>query len=225
MKDSIARRILEQIDPILAQRSDDQVPPIGARSKATDLGSSNVPLNSTELFRQEYTRSKVARVSYGKKVKRITLERFLVSMIVHRMNKVSFEDILVLYDNLLYLQDLAKKDPGFRDKFGRSLEVLAKVLKSLRFSSSNFSRNIENLSRELKQSLEGFYLPDRNIEGTKRHLIGMYHVLPYRESGIKNSQIPDKKYIGVGYRDKGNYTDPAYDGTPNWKEVIKGGIE
>jgi len=32
-------------------------------------------------------------------------------------------------------------------------------------------------------------------------------------------KAPPKRFIGVGYKDKGTKRDPAIDGSPNWKEV------
>jgi hypothetical protein len=171
----------------------------------------------------EYTRKKVARVSYSKRIRRITLERYLVSKIVHHPERTTFEDLLVVYDNILYLQDLCLRDPGFSKKFGGTLEVLAKILKGQRFSPTNFQGTIKGLSERLK-NLESFILPERNLQGTERHLKGLFHILPYREQGVPTSSLPPKKYVGVGYSDKGHYTDPAYDGSPHWTEVIRGGI-
>jgi hypothetical protein len=85
-------------------------------------------------------------------------------------------------------------------------------------------KNIRILSGKLKV-LEGFILPERNIQGTERHIKGLFHILPYKEQGIPTKQLPPKAYIGVGYSDKGHYTDPAYDGSPHWTEVIRGGVE
>jgi len=196
----------------------------GEISETNDQGSANVPLNSAELHAKEYQREKVARVSYSRRVRRITLERYLVSKLVHHPGETTFEDLLVIYDNILYLQDLAERDPGFREKFGKTLEVLAKILKAQRFSRANFPGSVEGLSRKLRD-LEGFILPERNLQGTERHLKGLYQIQPYRESGKLKSQLPPKTYIGKGYRDKGHRTDPAYDGSPSWQEVIRGGVE
>jgi hypothetical protein len=81
------------------------------------------------------------------------------------------------------------------------------------------------LSTEFAAQLQGFILPERNLQGIERHLKGHFHVLSYKESGIPTKEIPPKPYIGVGYNDKGHYTDKAVDGSPHWTEVIKGGVE
>jgi len=189
-------------------------------------GSANVAADSVNENRlQQTVPNGVARVSYSKRIRRITLQRFIVSKIVHHPERVTYAEVLVLYDNILALQDLAIKDPGFREKFGEALEALAAILKNLRFSVTRFPSGVRKLSAEFAAQLQGFILPERNLQGTERHLKGHFHVLAYKESGIPNREIPPKPYIGVGYNDKGHYQDVAVDGSPHWTEVIKGGVE
>jgi hypothetical protein len=33
------------------------------------------------------------------------------------------------------------------------------------------------------------------------------------------TKLPAKRFVGVGYKDKGNRRDPAVDGSPSWQEV------
>jgi hypothetical protein len=33
--------------------------------------------------------------------------------------------------------------------------------------------------------------------------------------------VPPKRFIGVGYKDKGSRRDPAFDGTPSWQETAQ----
>jgi hypothetical protein len=40
-----------------------------------------------------------------------------------------------------------------------------------------------------------------------------------RESLIRRGRIPPKRFIGIGYRDKGSIRNLAYDGSPPWQEV------
>lgn len=165
----------------------------------------------------------VARVSYSKKIKRITLQRYLCGKIVFQERMVTYLEILVLYDNLLWCQDKAERDPGFQNKFGKDLKILTELLKSTRFSSSSFPTTLKKLSEKMKIALSDFYYPQRNLSGVERHLKGGFQVLPHRESGTERNQLPSKRYIGVGYKDKGNRRDPAHDGSPSWQEVASKG--
>jgi hypothetical protein len=40
-----------------------------------------------------------------------------------------------------------------------------------------------------------------------------------RENAALRSKSYEQRYVGVGYKDKGNKKDPTVDGTPDWKEV------
>jgi hypothetical protein len=224
MTTSIAERILGSI------QTPSSTPPkelnqSKRKIEESNPGSANVVGSSAEARAKEYARAGIARVSYSKKLRRVTLQRYLASKIVYHPEKVTYSDILVLYDNLLSLQDLAQRDPGFQEKFGIALEAIAVILKGHRFSERTMSTGVSKLQKEFRDQLQGFTLPERNLQGTERHLRGHYQVLAYRESGKPNSEIPPKPYIGVGYNDKGHYTDQAYDGSPHWTEVIKGGVE
>jgi hypothetical protein len=164
------------------------------------------------------------RVTYSATLKRVTLERYLVSRIIHQIGEVSFADILVLYDNLLWCEEKSRKDPGFQSKFGADLLILAKILKETRFSSQSFPSTIRILSQKLKENLENFAFPKRNISGIAIHVRGKFHVLPSRESGVPRDQVPHKPYVGVGYKDKGSRRDPAVDASPSWQEVVNSRI-
>lgn len=159
------------------------------------------------------------QVKYKPRTKRITLERFLASKIVFFREEVSFQDILVLYDNLLWCQDKAEKDPSFREKFGRNLELLTKILKEFRFNSKRKSKTLVGLSERLKSELEEFLIPKRNLLGTERHLRGRYVVLASVSPGRPKRALPPVARIGIGYRDKGTLRNLARDGSPSWQEV------
>jgi len=149
----------------------------------------------------------------------MTLERYLCSILVHRLEEVTLGDILALYDNLLWCQEKAEKDPHFNEKFGEALAQLTKLLKETRFSPTSFQSTLRGLSMRIKENLEHFLIPSRNLNGVERHLKGKYHILPSKEGGVPKKQLPPPRYIGVGYKDKGHRRDPAYDGRPSWQEV------
>jgi hypothetical protein len=193
-------------------------------TRGASSGRPNVQVSSPNKEGKEYKDLGVARVTYSATVRRITLQRYLVSRIIHEIGEVSFSEILVLYDNILWCEEKARKDPGFRRKFGEDLMILAKILKETRFSLQSFPHTLRVLSIKLKANLENFSFPKRNIPGIRIHVRGKFHVLPYRESGIPKNQIPPKPYIGIGYKDKGNRRDPAFDASPSWQEVVNSRI-
>jgi hypothetical protein len=158
------------------------------------------------------------RVGYSRKLKRITLQRLLVSKIVYFKEKVTFKEVLVLYDNLLWCQEKSLHDPSFHEKFNSSLEELSKILTITRFNVDSIPSSIVELSRRCL-TLESFLIPKRNFQGSWKHVVGKFEILSCKPTGIPTKCIPPKPYIGVGYKDKGNYRNQALDGSPGWKTV------
>jgi hypothetical protein len=164
----------------------------------------------------------VLQVNYSRKLKRVSLQRALVSLIVHYPEQATLQDLLALVDNLLWLQDKAKKDPVFRDKFGVTLEVLTFIVKTKlgrQYFNSVSKVRIKYLSNVLKSNLEGFFFPKRNTLNQYKLVKGLFNVRAAVQQGTLKSQLPPQAYIGKGYRDKGTAKNPAEDGSPSWQEV------
>lgn len=178
-----------------------------------------LPAPQTEVSPKREQLPTAMQVTYSKQLRRITLQRFLLSKIVYDLETVTFNDLLVLYDNLLWLQAKAGIDPGFRQKFGSFLEKLAELLKKTRVHPSTFDRTIRGLVPELKEVSEGHLLPRRNISTVEKYVKGKFHVIPTKALGKPKAELPPVRFIGIGYRDKGSRRDPALDGTPRWQEV------
>lgn len=196
-------------------------PPNGRQAKDLSSVSPNVPeITPGSGLRPETKITGAMRVSYASTLRRITLERYLITKILYLIGEVTFKDILVLYDNFIWCEDKCKKDPGFQKKFGTDLLILAKILKETRFSYQNFPHTLKILSVKLQILHESFAFPRRNLQGIEIHVRGKFHVVMHRESGVPRNQIPPKPYIGVGYRDKGSKRDKSIDGSPSWQEVV-----
>lgn len=194
----------------------------GNSSQGVFPGSANVPATEPLVVSlKENLLPKTARVAYGRKIKRMTLQRYLTSLVAYQEEEVSFTTILVMYDNLLWCQDKAEKDPHFQEKFGKDLTILTEILKGMRFYPSSFRYTVKVLAGKIRKSLENFIYPRRNLHGIELHVKGHYQVLPHRESGSLRKNLPEKRRIGVGYRDKGHRRDPAWDASPSWQEVAQ----
>jgi len=158
-------------------------------------------------------------VVIGKSVKRISLQRFIVSKIVYETEKISSRDVFTLYQNQIWLQDKVYREKEFKSKFGKSLEDLAIILKNLNFSH-NFSQDkLKNLKSRIKTELDDFLIPSRNYQSFKTRFEGVYHIIFSKPQGIPTKNLPPVRYIGVGYKDKGSASKPEFDGSPNWKEI------
>jgi len=164
--------------------------------------------------------NKIQQIKYRPKLRRIHLQRFLIGRFVHELEKVTLDELLVIYDNLLFIQDLAEKNPQFGNKFGKTLEVLTKILKQSNLNNTSPKKIGILLSKKFKAELSGFYTPLRNMKETARKLERAYRIkiIPRPGEHLPN-QPPPKNFIGVGYRDHGSRRDRAKDGSPTWQEV------
>jgi hypothetical protein len=89
------------------------------------------------------------RVTYSSSLRRITLQRILGSKIAFFPESVTFEEILVFYDNLVWCLEKSVKDPEFRQKFGNSLEEISYSVKNHRFNDRDIQGSITKLSKIL----------------------------------------------------------------------------
>jgi hypothetical protein len=167
-----------------------------------------------------------SKVICGKRVKRVTLQRAIASKIAHFPEEVTFKDVLILVDNLLWLQDKALKDPIFREKFGVNLKVLTLILKHKKiWNPRELQRNLENISSSVKYGLSGFLLEKRNVKNVLKQQYRFVEVRRPQSLGTLKSSLPPERYIGIGYRDKGSAKQPHLDGSPSWQEIASSNIE
>jgi len=158
------------------------------------------------------------KVKYSRKARYVAITRLICGKLRYTPRKVCLADILILYDNQLNLEKLAKRDPTFSSKFGKDLESLAKILKETRIDLRSVSRAIKSLSRKL-EVLEDFNLPERNLSQLQLRLHNWVWLETSSPDGTERSRIPPKRYIGIGYTDKGSARKAWEDGSPTWQEM------
>lgn len=162
----------------------------------------------------------LVEVSYRKRLKKITLLRYLCSKIVYEVDKIRQEDLITLYDSLLWAQMKSSTDGAFRKNFGKSLELLAKILKKHPAIGRVYHKPLaEKLRIEFRSNLQDFLFPPRNYPAVKNRMSGNYHLNLAKQPGKPVSSFPPKKYIGKGYGDKGTLRNPAVDGSPAWQDI------
>lgn len=161
----------------------------------------------------------LVEVSYRKRLKKITLLRYLCSKIVYEVDKIRPIDLIVLYDSLLWAQMKTIQDGAFRKNFGKSLELLASILKKHPAIGRVYHKSLaEKLHKELDKNWD-FLFPPRNYPAVKNRMSGNYHLNLAKQPGKLNSTFPPKSYIGKGYGDKGTLRNPAVDGSPSWQDI------
>lgn len=157
-------------------------------------------------------------VQIHRKTKRITLQRFLVSKIAYGKD-FSLIELAALFHNQLWLQTKCSADVHFREKFGRSLEVLAIILKECNFSRGLQSGTISRMKAKVL-ALEGdFLIPQRNLPNLEAQLRNSISTKWRKQEGVEINKLPPKSFIGKGYRDHGTAPKPEEDGSPSWQEV------
>lgn len=159
------------------------------------------------------------RVLISPKIKRVYLQRFLLSKFFHFKEEVDLRDLCCLFENQLWLEKKCQTDNEFLNKFGNSLEELSLILKEFNFKSETSNRAIDRFSIRLKNSLEDFILPKRNYKEAFKLCNGHFSLKDSLPLGIEKERIPPSARIGIGYRDKGSAKDVAFDGSPSWQEV------
>lgn len=158
-------------------------------------------------------------VKLSRRVKRISLQRFVTTKIVYEVEKVKFPDLLVLFQNQIWLEEKCRTDYDFQRKFGSSLEVLSNELKKVNISKGFTLRALKRFSLRLRENLQSFLIPPRNYPQFKSRFGGAYQLVEAKQPGRDKKTLPQTARIGKGYRDKGTLKNPALDGSPNWQEV------
>lgn len=157
-------------------------------------------------------------VQIHKRTKRITLQRFLVSKIAYGKD-FSLVELAALFHNQLWLQTKCSTDAQFRERYGNTLEALAKILKDCNFSRGLQPGTIKSVKAKLLAQEWDFLFPQRNMQNMEAQLRNSIFTTWRKSQGVETSKLPPKKHIGKGYRDHGTAPKPELDGSPSWQEV------
>jgi hypothetical protein len=162
-------------------------------------------------------------IKIGKKTKRISLQRYLLSKVIYETDKVELKDIVCLYENQLWLESQSLRDRNFFRKFGNEIYSLSFYLKEADLKGLN-RKALRKFSMRIKDEFQGFVVPKRNYSQWKQRFSGRFHLNPkvlekdFSDVYLKRKS-PPKRAIGIGYRDKGSRRNLAKDGSPSWQEV------
>jgi len=176
-------------------------------------------LSQINLHEEELPLEQAQVVKYSRRLRRVSLQRFLTSKIVYEVDKVTTHDFVALYDNQLWLERKCLSDKDFSSKFGSSLEELSSILKEANLRQGLTPKTLLRLSQGIQLNLNGFIVPHRNYPDFKKRFSGLFSVRTLSPPSEANRNLPPKRIIGTGYRDKGTARDPAKDGSPSWQEV------
>ena len=158
-------------------------------------------------------------IKISPQVKRIFLQRFLLSKFVFFRKELGLRDICCLFENQLWLEMKCQSDPEFNKKFGKNLEFLSILMKEFNFKTGTTDRAIDRFSKKLEINLVDLILPKRNYYEAKKRCNGLFQLAESKSQGRTKKSVPPPSRIGKGYRDKGSAKDLAKDGSPSWQEV------
>jgi hypothetical protein len=196
-------------------------------TKAVDRSSSGpLPESSDPTIQSlENLLSKGAyslRIKKG--IKKKDLFRFLLAkMLYEREEGLHLDEFLVLWELYLQLLEVLSKDPSFREKyelFFQNSFVFFNELGNqkefpIRIEENENSQYLERISKVLEPML-----PTRSayfgLKGQKSLKSGFSLIF---QEELLERKVSAPRRIGVGYRDKGSRRDPAFDGSPDWREV------
>jgi hypothetical protein len=140
---------------------------------------------------------------------------------------VNERDLLALFLNHIDLQEKADREMDFCQKFGSDLESVSIILKGINLTHGVSLRSLTVMSEKVKVVLSHYIVPRRNFEDFKLRFHNSYHLIFREPQGVPTDTLPPKRWIGVGYRDKGSAKDKAIDASPSWQSVatVAAGLE
>lgn len=158
-------------------------------------------------------------------LKRMTLFRFLTAKLLYETEEgLHLDEFLVLYSLYYDLWDV--KDSSFIEKYDDWFQKTQMFFVSLA-RSQNFPvrLNKEKMDDEFFQSFEPFLPSKQAYFGLKgqRNIRSSFEIR--LNCSLPPQRIKPKRFVGVGYRDKGTRRDLAKDGSPAWQEVSRHNFE
>jgi hypothetical protein len=163
------------------------------------------------------------KVSYRTGTKQITLYRNLLAAVCYEQGGISIEEILVLYDLAQKMEEKRQRDKAFDDKYGDWLITSFDFIGTL--SPQVFPFQYKGDVSKAEETLTPF-LPSRQAYyGWKRNPVRETPArIQLRNPLAPPRTLPPKRFVGVGYRDKGTRRDPAVDGSPSWQDVANSAV-
>jgi len=173
----------------------------------------------TYQFRLEQLLSEGFSVKIKSGIKKVNLFRWLFARVLFDPEGLSIDQSLVLSELFLVLKEQSEKDQPFSEKWKNMLVFFEHQIYPF-LNTAEFPIRLhleqENL---IRTQLFECRVPTREeyfgLKSDQRMLSG-YKIIVH--SLLPDQRIPAKRFVGVGYRDKGCRSLDS-DGTPHWTEV------
>lgn len=161
------------------------------------------------------------KVKIKRGTKRVTIFRYLLSKLIYDLDGLHLDEYLVLLE--LYYSLTESKDPSLLQKYGKSFVETIPFFKILG-EGRKFPLMLKRIDVPEVQDYYIQYLG--NLLLSKESYFGMRGNRNIRDSFYIQINYPlfprkekTKRFIGVGYKDKGSRQNLAEDGSPAWQEV------
>lgn len=147
------------------------------------------------------------------RVKRIKDLSLKYRLLVVLCSKIQRREVLTLPEELL-LSELAINFGSIPKEFLYKNYEFLQVLYTLRKNSREFLQIVLDDFQE-----SGVLPPPRVISSWKKEVALAFEGFFVSENPFLTHRPISKRFIGVGYRDKGTARDVSNDGSPSWQEV------
>jgi hypothetical protein len=154
----------------------------------------------------------------------MTLFRFLLAKLLYEeKGGLHLDEFIILFELYYYFSEF--KDPSFLEKYSEwfyQTELFFKDLAEEKefpiiMEESDSDKLVPKLQPILPSKLAYFGLKGQ------RNLSNSFSIILNRTLFPKS--VKNKRFIGVGYKDKGSRKDKAVDGSPSWQEVASSFVE
>ena len=143
--------------------------------------------------------------------------RFLVTKLYSRREKLTDREEFLLFGTVEYFRSLRIDE---NQKFRQNVKLLALQQSVQIFLKIRDQELPKYMKERLKILLPQCQLSPRAFLGLKKGFINRFFK---RDNPNLRRKLPDPRYIGVGYRDKGATSVLSFDGSPHWKEIASYG--
>lgn len=146
---------------------------------------------------------------------RVVLLKFLLAKLIYSAEGMNLEEYLLIFH--LYFELLDTRDPLFQAKYKNHFERIGSLLVKMNGIKVFPIIPKDGTKNEIIRYLENFLPTAREFFGLagQRDLRNCFRLV--LNDTIVIQAPPPKRFIGVGYKDKGTCRDPAFDGSPGWQ--------
>lgn len=163
------------------------------------------------------------KMKIKKGTRKIVLLQYLLSKFLWDDDGIHLDEHLALVELYDIICEEKRNDTKFQEKYGQSLQAckyMILTLSGVRYYPIQHNDSLDS-KRMIAKSLGNIILKPEAYFGMRgnRNVKDSYKI--QINFSLSTPTLKPKRFIGVGYKDKGSRRDPAYDGTPSWQSVAQ----